>query len=299
MSVIITSAGEAHLVALANPGTVPGQFNAATLSRGSAELTVSDTVGSMLRPFLQVGIKEGYPRRNDLDPRNGGRGGDRWTWAFDIEPGEAFCATNLGVHEFGAGPAGTVIIHSNETLEKRSTERMTIFVNARAGGPATVVAVTEEVYVEPARAIWSPRAKHLALAVSGLSAGAARALVRPGEEVRVMALMPNDVGGVLTRAETRGAELFVYRRSRVGTWEQIDDRILDTAEDEGVFNALVTDDQRWPHPGGYNVAANWRVPPEERALAYAIEVRARSLDDRLRSETWELDVHLPHVSMRR
>ena len=293
---LLTTAGEAHLTALGGGGGITSEFDAIVLGRGNDVPTAGDVFEDITRRIDRATVRDGYPILGDTDPRNGGRGADRWTWSATFEPGQKFVTTNVGVCDEEATGSSPLLASGEEVIEKRSDEALTLFVNAKLGSPPTLFTAHETRSVTAARAVWTPRSRALAISINGLATTSERRVARPGELVRVMALMPDDEGGILSAADVVSGELAVFMRTRAGTWSQVDAVPLP----EPVAPTLIRNDLRWPHDGGYNAFADWSVPELHTALQYALELRVRAgTRQRLRTESFEIDVDAPPTASRR
>lgn len=300
MVLLLTTAGEAHLAALEGQGAPVADFDGLVLGRGNDVPAASDTYQSISEQIAEAVVLDGYPKKNDMDPRNGGRGADRWTWAFELAPGVPLVASNLGIADKNATGAAPLLVSGRlggeDILAKHGNESLIVFVNAKAGEVPTLFRATRTNTVAARRAAWTPRSRALAMSVEGESTTSERKIARPGERVRVMALMPNDEGGVLSAAEVVSGELAVFRRTRGGGWEPVGQEPLS----DPVSENLILGDPRWPHEGGYNASADWRVPTIATALEYALELRVRAgIGQTPRIESFEIPVEASPTAARR
>ncbi|MEL6908117.1 MAG: hypothetical protein AAFP22_22100, partial [Planctomycetota bacterium] len=255
------------------------------------------------RELLTAELRDGYPRKGDTSPENRGRGPTRWTWAFAVEPGAVLVASRLTVKERGATGDSAVLVSGSDLEEafKLPTERLLVFVNIAPGSVPDVRFVREDAAPRPARHVWSPRAKSLGIAVEGEGALSDRAVARPGETVRVMALMTNDRGEVLTAADVSLVQVHLFKMLRVGgsATALVETQRPDGPDRVGAFASLQRNDPRYPDAEGYSVAGEVRLPVTDQVGRYVAELHVTLTNGKVQIEDWTIDVEAGPGSSRR
>lgn len=286
MSVLITTQGVAHIAALEAAGALTNDFRRLVLGTANNAVGATDTLATIGTELVSALVDDGYPVKGDSDVANAGRGATIYTWRWTFEPGaDPFVGSNLVVVDELAGPTGLALVSADEVVSRARGERITVFLNLPTSGTAgDLRVVAEEPALEASRSLFVPRA--FALAAFGADGGVTgdRVVARPGEPIRVMALMRSFEGGILDASEVSGVQVDVARKDRFG---QV--RPFSSAAGK-VHTSIITGDTRYPHPDGYNVSADWIVPAADRnAQEYEVTMTVRTPTYQM-VETWTLEV---------
>lgn len=270
MTVLQTAAGVTHLAELASGGTPTNAFDGLVFGAGNDDPTTADTFDAVSQtgslPFLQ--LVSGYPKLNDDDGRNGGRGPTTWTWRFEREAGAPFVASNAAVTNYAGGvPSSTepLLVHAKQTIAQRLDERLVVFVNVPTSGDPSVVTATEEALDNRVQRVESFTARTRAVqsypAGESLDDVSVRSRPQPEQVVWTAANLWGAEGRPLEASQVTDFTLYVEEwDAQDAQWvpaKRSRER-LDPAEH--VYAVEVRADTRWFADGGYNVMHIWKQP---------------------------------------
>lgn len=267
MTVILTTAGTAHLVELAAGGSLTNEFDALVLGAGNDDPAVGDDLSDVTqRLSITLRLAAGYPLLGDTDARNSGAGAANYTWKFVREAGTPFVASNVAVTNYVGGvPTATepLLIHGKQTIAQRYDERLIVWVNARSGETPTVVTATEQALEGRVSRVDSFTARVRAMSGSPngsvVDTSKVRSITDRGVGVDTLARVMGVDGAALTVRQVERFYLYVARLSASeGDYVNEQRYSLDCAET--VLETEHYGDPRWHADGGYNVAHKWRMP---------------------------------------
>ena len=106
-----TTAGVTHFAQRIANASLTNAFDAIELGSGNTSISSADTRNAMLNKLSGTLVQKesGYPKLNDSDVANVGRGADVWTYKFIIPSGVSpFTATNFHLTNYQSGtPSAT------------------------------------------------------------------------------------------------------------------------------------------------------------------------------------------------
>ena len=265
MSSILTTAGLAHLAELEAGGSLTNSFDGLVFGRGNDVPSVTDTLSevSVRQPFV-LKLADGYPKKDDTDSRNGGRGSSTWTWRFERGAGEPFVASNAAVTNYSGGAlveGAPLLFHADEITAQRYDERLIVWVNAHASDGASIFTATEEALEGRVQRVVGFVARNRAISASPngsvVSSTEVHTNPTPGQHVWTAADIVGIEGQQLQPSDVEDFTLRVERlQASTGQWLQIgSDDDLDCYR--FVSAAYHYDDRRWNQVGGFNVAHAW------------------------------------------
>ena len=265
MSSILTTAGLAHLAELEAGGSLTNSFDGLVFGRGNDVPSVTDTLSevSVRQPFV-LKLADGYPKKDDTDSRNGGRGSSTWTWRFERGAGEPFVASNAAVTNYSGGAlieGAPLLFHADEITAQRPDERLIVWVNAHASDGASIFTATEEALEGRVQRVVGYVARNRAISASPngsvVSSTEVHVKAAPGQHVWIATDIPGLQGQQLQPADVKDLTLTVERlKASTGQWVEIGaDDNLDCYR--FVTAAYHYDDRRWNQVGGFNFAHSW------------------------------------------
>ena len=272
--IVLTNAGAAHVTELNQGAFLTNAFNGLIFDKSNADPAVTDTVAVLGQRILDFSLRvsDGYPKLDDNDDRNTGRGADVWTWKFVREAGEPFVASNVALTNYSGGSIATtdpLAIHGKLTLGQKYDERLIVWVNSRANGVPEIVTATEEALENRVQRVVgfvaNVRATQSTPGGSVIDAHTVRTTVEPEQAVWTAASVLGRAARTLTHTDIVDFTLRVERLvASSGLWETFspEEDIDCTCS---VFSAEQRGDPRWEAQGGYNAAHTWRteVPRDE------------------------------------
>ena len=290
MSSILTTAGAAHITEL-NQGQFPANaFNGLVLDKSNADPTNADTLASLTqRNDVVLKVADGYPKKNDTDGRNSGRGTDTWTWRFERPAGEPFVVSNVAITNYSGGAlvAGAPLaVHAKETVAQKFDERLIVWVNVDASLAPTIYTATEFTHQNRVQRVVgftaNTRAVQSAPGGSVVDTATVNTRVAPGQSVWTAAMVMGREGRPLVLTDI---EDFTWTEERFnashGAWEVAPcDGDIDCAC--SVFGAVQLGDTRWNVEGGYNVAHTRKAQAGSREGTYRLTYRMTLCDDDVR-----------------
>ena len=298
MTVILTSAGSAHLGELAAGGSLTNAFDGLAFGAGNDAPTTADTLEEVTAreglPFLRIAA--GYPKLGDTDSRNGGAAPDIWTWRFEREAGTPFVASNVAITNYAGGiPSATapLFVHAWQTIAQRFDERLIVFVNASATSSPNVVTATESAMENRVQRVasFTARTRALQSAPSGavVSDSTVRSRPQPGQSVWTAAHFFGPDARTLDPSHVEDARLTVEAFvASSQQWETHDIKRLDC--NEHVYPTLQRSDLRWRTDGGYNFAHTWRPKRGAAERTYRLTYELKLCDGDLRRVVNEVEI---------
>lgn len=300
MTVILTSAGSAHLGELAAGGSLDNAFDGLVFGAGNDAPTIADTLEEVTAreglPFLRLAA--GYPKKNDTDSRNGGAGVDIWTWRFEREAGTPFVASNVAVTNYAGGiPTTTepLLIHAWQTIAQRYDERLVVFLNVSSSSSPNVVTATETALQNRVQRVssFTARVRSLQGAPGGSSVTSDTVRSRPqrGQGVWTAAWIWGPDSRTLDPWHVERFELLVEAfNPSSSTWEATDRKFLECGEH--VFPSLQMSDPRYHADGGYNVSHFWLPPRGSKETTWRLTYTLRLCDGDVRWFRNEVEVQV-------
>jgi len=270
MTIELTIAGAAHLLDLQG-GVTPDPsriFDGLIFGKGNTEPTDMDTVDSVDKfAGVVLPVESGYPKKDELDVRNSGRGVETWTWKFVREAVGSLLASNVAVTNYSGGDAliGTdpLMVHAHQDVAQRLDERLIIWVNAQTGYDPTIVTATEPSLQNRTVRVESYTARTRAMQTwpvgSVVDNSESRCRPQPGQHIATLAdipgvdgrgLTPNDVTRftfTASKYDAASGEYVVLEKDNLNCFKHT------TA-------APVIGDPRWRTTGGYNAFHTWHQP---------------------------------------
>lgn len=137
MTIFQTTAGKLHFAQRIANASLTNAFTGIELGTGNSVTGTGDTRSSMLNKIVGslTAVEGGYPKINDTDVANIGRGADVWTYKFVIDASTtgAFVATNMHLTNYAAGaPAVTEpvgVVGNNLTITCNGVDDLTLYLN--------------------------------------------------------------------------------------------------------------------------------------------------------------------------
>lgn len=297
MSVVLTSAGSAHLIERAAGGSLANAFDALIFGAGNDDPGISDTLEQFAqRQNLILRVQSGYPKQGDTDGRNTGRGTDTWTWQFISEAGSHFVASNAAVTNYSGGALvadAPLAVHGKQTISQRPDERLIVWVNARTGDDPTIVTATESSLEGRVMRVDSFTGRvHATRSMPGGSVvrpNEVRTKAARGAHVWTAARVDGQQGTALRPEQVDSFSLYVARHvASDGDYEQERRERIDCHGH--VFATENLTDPRWDAQGGYNVAHIWKQPKGTREGTYRLRYELVLCDGDLREWTNTVEV---------
>lgn len=287
MTTTITATGQAHLNQL-NAGTATtSTYDAIEFGEGGVASSAigdrSDLTEKITGTLVQVAA--GYPKLNDSDIRNDGRGADVWTWRFVVPEGVGFIANNYAVTNYAAGvPSSTepVMVADDAKSSKREDQELIVFVNVTtAGAPSSVVHVDDAEPEAGQRASWASRGL-LATNAPGAQVsgdGGVQSAVREGEPVWTGARPLDAEGMAVLREDVIDVWLTLFVREGESAWKRVADWPLDP--DRVMVSVPVESDTRWPFRQGWTFGHTYAPELQRDASRVRLEYTIKLCDSDL------------------
>lgn len=297
MTVVLTTAGTAHLVELAAGGSLTNDFDALVLGAGNEDPAVGDDLSDVTqRLSVVMRLASGYPKLADTDARNSGAGATTYTWRFERGAGAPFVASNVAVTNYAGGvPTATepLLIHGKQTIAQRYDERLIVWINARSGETPTVVTATEQALESRVQRVvgFTPRVRAMSGSPNAtvVDVSTIRSIVDRGVGVDTLAYVLGSNGLSLTVGQVERFTLTVSRFSGSDN-EFVEESVEDLECYESVFEAEHFGDPRWRAEGGYNVAHKWMQPRGSTEGTYRLRYEMELCDSDKRVWTHVVEV---------
>jgi len=136
MTIHKTTAGNTHFAQRLSATSLTNAFDAIELGTGSTAIGTSDTRSAMTGKIVGTLVQKesGYPKLNDSDVANVGRGADVWTYKFIVPSSVgAFTATNMHLTNYATGtPSATEpvgVVANGLTIVANGTDDVTLYLN--------------------------------------------------------------------------------------------------------------------------------------------------------------------------
>lgn len=290
MTAILTTLGAAHVTQRNQGAFTTNAFNGLVFDQSNATPGSADTLAVLTQRLgFVVRVAEGYPKKNDTDGRNSGRGADSWTWRFERQAGEPFVASNVAVTNYSGGAlveGAPLAIHAKQTIAQRFDERLIVWLNVSPSNQVTVFTATEFAHQNRVQRVVgftaNTRAVQSAPGGSVVDTATVHTRVAPGQSVWTAAMVLGRDGFPLLPTDvvdfTLTEERFV---ASSGDWEPfVTDTDVDCAR--SVMGSVQLGDTRWNVEGGYNVAHTRLAPPASKEGTFRLTYRMTLCDDDVR-----------------
>ena len=137
MTIHQTTAGKLHFAQRIADTSLTNAFAGVELGTGDTAIGTADTRSAMLNKIVGslTEVEAGYPKINDTDVANTGRGADVWTYKFIVDASATgpFTATNFHLTNYAAGaPTATEpvgIVGNGLSITCNGTDDLTLFLN--------------------------------------------------------------------------------------------------------------------------------------------------------------------------
>jgi hypothetical protein len=294
MSTILTTDGLAHIVELGNGDLPTNPFDGLVFSTGNVTPTTADTILSVA-PRLDFVLKlvDGYPKQNDTDARNGGKGVGAWTWRFERNAGAPFVASNVAVTNYSGGalvlvPPAPLLMHADQIIAQRFDERLVVWVNAYAGEGSIFTATEDALEGRVQRVVgFAARNRAMSAAPNGsvVSSTEVHTKPTPGQQVWTAADVVGIAGQQLQPQDVVDFTLKVERlQASSGQWIQVGSS--DDLDCYGTVSAAYQySDSRWNQAGGFNVAHSWTPTRGTNEGTFRLRYHMELCDDDVRDWT--------------
>jgi len=292
VTAVLTTAGAAHLVELAQGDIPTNAFDALVFGKGNDAPAITDTLEQITeRTQIVARLATGFPKQGDDDDRNSGAGASVWTWRFELEAGTPFVASNCAITNYSGGAFvsdAPLAVHAKQTVAQRHDERLIVWLNAVANDEPTVFTAVEQSFENGVQRVHGYVARNRALAghPNGVSRSTTEVFTRPQPGQRVWSFA--DVSGPDGRSlRLEDVERFTVTRERLKASEgvYVPESIEDPVECHGhVLGALVHYDARSPHIS-YNVMHGYELPRGTSEGTYRLTYKLELCDGDLRGWT--------------
>lgn len=303
MSAILTTAGAAHLVELAQGSMPANAFDGLVLGAGNDDPSSTDTLASISQRELLPALKlvDGYPKQGDSDARNGGRGSETWTWRFEKPAGAPFVASNVAVTNYSGGAlmsSAPLLVSAKQTLAQRYDERLIVWVNADASAPPTVFTAAEQALENRVQRVvgFVARSQALSGSPAGSVVDADTVVTRPQrtrdgrtQSVWTAARVIGRDGNALQPGDVESFVLTALRLGTDGVYIKIPTGIQPECE-SSISGTLIQGDIRWNAGGGYNIHHLWRPLRGTTEGTYRLEYTLTLCDGDIRTWTNQVEV---------